>query len=69
MQHEDLDKEEISNRLKQLNIIKDALNISKLNAYLRSKACGKIGDEIIIDYAFNGDDDDEKYGLKTRSTK
>ena len=34
------------------------------------KARDKPGDEIIIDYAFDGqEDDDDKYGLQTRLTK
>ena len=69
LQHEDIDKDELSNRLKQLNIIDDGLNPDKLNAYLSSKARDKSGDEIIIEYAFAGNEDDDKYGLKSRLPK
>ena len=69
LQHEDLDKDELSNRLKQLNIIDDGLNKHKLNAYLSSEARDKSGDEIIIDYAFDGNDDGDTYRLKARLTK
>ena len=70
LQHEDLDRNELSNRLKQFNIINDDLNIDKLNAYLSSKARDINADVIIIDYAFDGDDDDDdKYGLNARLTK
>ena len=57
------------NRFKQLNIIDDCLNTDKLNKHLSGKGRNKSGDEIIIDYAFDGDEDDDKYGLKTRLTK
>ena len=50
LQNEDLDKDELFNRLKQLNIIDDGLNTVKLNAYLSSKARNKRGDEMIIEY-------------------
>ena len=68
LQHEDLDRNELSNRLKQFNIINDDLNIDKLNAYLSSKARDINADVIIIDYE-DEDEDDDKYGLNTRLTK
>ena len=68
MQNEDLDKDELFDRLKELNIINEGLNNDK-QKYLSGKARNKSGDEIIIDYAFDGDEDDDKYGLKTRLTK
>ena len=68
LQNEDLDKYELFNRLKELNIINDTINKDKIKHHL--KARDKPSDEIIIDYAFDGDeDDDDKYGLQTRLTK